>query len=149
KSNSTRSDLIEPFFSTDVPGWSPSRVRRRNPTSVFLRLVDIDEARLRQGLTHIVHVESEFAFGEQLALALLVRGPLLALGHDIGGIPAPDHHDAVVIGDHGIAGKYVDPGADHRNVDGPQRRLDRALGGNRLRPHRKTHFTERFGVADT
>src|SRR6478752_867544 len=149
KSNATVSDLIAPFFNAAVPGWSPSSVRRRMATSVFLRLVDIDEAGLRQRLAHIVHVESELAFGEQLALALFVCGSLLAFCNHVGGIAAPDHHDPVVIGDHGIAGKHVDPGANHRHVDGAERRLDGALGGNRLRPHRKTHFPKRLGVADT
>ena len=40
KSNETESDLIDPFFSAAVPGWSPSRVRRRIVTSVFLLAPD-------------------------------------------------------------------------------------------------------------
>src|SRR5215208_3711081 len=88
KSNSTRSDLIDPFFSAAVHVWSPSSVRRRIATSVLLRLVDIDEARLRQGLAHIVHVEAQFAFGEQLALALLVRRALFTFCHHVGGVLA-------------------------------------------------------------
>ena len=59
----------------------------------------------------------------------------------------PDHHHAVVIGNHGVAGIDVDPGAYHGNVDGAERRLDRPLGRNRLRPHRKAHLAQRFHVA--
>ena len=72
----------------------------------------------------------------------------LALGDHVGGVLAPDHHDAVIVGDHGIAGHDVDPGANHGHVDRAQRRLHRALGRDRLRPHRKAHFAKRFGVAN-
>src|SRR5664279_6625857 len=133
KPNSTKSALIVPFFSAAVPGWSPSSVRNRIATSIF-RFVDIDEAGLRQGIAHVVHVEAELAFSELFALALLVGGALFTLGDDVGGILSADHDNAVLIGDHGIAGHHVDAGADHGNVDRAQRRLHRALGGNRLRP---------------
>ncbi len=41
----------------------------------------------------------------------------------------------------------VDAGADHRNVDGAERRLHRALGRDRPRPHREAHLLERLHVA--
>src|SRR5450631_3873271 len=97
KSNSTNSDLIVPFFSAAVPGWSPSSVRSRIATSIF-RFVDIDEAGLRQRLAHVVHVEAELAVGELFALALLVGGALFAFCHDVGGILAANHDNAVLIG---------------------------------------------------
>src|SRR5664279_6646146 len=146
KSNSTKSDLTVPFFSATVPGWSPSSVRSRIAISIF-RFVDIDEPGFRQRLAHVVHVEAELAFGELLALALLVGGALFALGHDVGGVLAADHDNAILIGDHGIAGHHVDAGADYGNVDRAQCRLHRALGRNRLRPNGKAHFTKRFSVA--
>src|SRR5206468_5520653 len=121
KSNATRSDRIEPFLSADVPGWSPSKVRKRIATSVFLELVDIDEAGLRQRLAHLVHVEPEHARRQLLALAVFVGDALLALGDDVGGVLAPDHHDAVIVGNDGVAGHHVDPRADHGNVDGAER----------------------------
>src|SRR6266446_2874280 len=40
--------------------------------SISLRFIEIDEAGLRQGLAHIVHVEPERARGELLALGFLV-----------------------------------------------------------------------------
>src|SRR6266436_39749 len=93
KSNSTRSDLIDPFFSAAVPGWSPSSVRRRMTTSVLLGLIDIDEACLRQRLAHVVHVEAELACSQLLALAVLIGVTLFAFRHDLGGILAADNHD--------------------------------------------------------
>src|SRR5215216_3704294 len=132
KSNSTRSDLTDPFLSAAVPGWSPSKVRRRIATSVFLQLVDIDEARLRQRLAHLVHVEAEHAGRQLLALAVFVGYAFFALGDDIGDVLASDHHDAVIIGNDCIAGHHVDPGANHGNIDGAERRLHRALGRDRL-----------------
>src|SRR5437764_14225484 len=111
KSNSTRSDPIDPFFSAAVQVWSPSSVRSRIATSVLLRLVEIDEACLRQRLAHVVHVETQFAFGEQLALALLIRRALFAFCHHVGGVLAADHHDAVIIGDDRIARHPVAPAA--------------------------------------
>src|SRR5206468_1871291 len=116
-SNSTRSDLTDPFLSADVPGWSPSKVRRRIATSVLLQLIDINEAGFRQRLTHPVHVEPEHARRQLSALAVFVSNALLALGDDIGGVLAPDHHDAVIVGDDGVAGHHVDPGTNHGNVD--------------------------------
>src|ERR1700682_902971 len=104
KSNSTKPDLMAPLFSAFVPGWPPSSVRKRIVTSVLLRLVDIDEPGLLERLAHIVHVEPEHAGGELLALAVLVGKALFALRDDVGGILPPDHHDAIVIGDHGVAG---------------------------------------------
>src|SRR2546421_2816301 len=147
KSSVTESDLTDPFFSAAVPGWSPSSVRNRIATSLGLGFVDIDETCLRQGLAHIVHVEPKLAGSELVALALLVGLALFALGGDLGSILLAHHHDAVVVGDHGIAGIDIDPGAYDGDVDGPQRRLDRALGGDCLRPHRKTHLAQRFDVA--
>ena len=44
-----------------------------------------------------------------------------------------------------LLGDY--PGTHHRHVDRAQGRLHRTLGGDRLRPHRKSHFLERFDVA--
>src|ERR1700680_3805666 len=66
KSSVTRSDLIEPFFSADVPGWSPSKVRKRIVISIGQGFIEI-EARLRQRLAHIVHVEPERASGLRLS----------------------------------------------------------------------------------
>src|SRR5215216_6659170 len=108
KSNSTRSDLIDPFLSAVVPGWSPSRVRRRIATSVFLQLIDIDEAGLRQRLAHLVHVEPEHACRQLLALAVFVGDALLALSGHVRGVLAPDHHHTVVIGHHRIARHDID-----------------------------------------
>src|SRR5579864_7970568 len=104
KSNSTISDLIDPFFNAAVPGWSPSKVRNRIAILLGLRLVDVDEAGLGQRLAHLVHVEPENAGRKLLALAIFVRMALLALDRDLGRVLPADHHDAVVIGDHGIAG---------------------------------------------
>src|SRR3981189_3116095 len=118
KSSVTRSDLIEPPFSADVQGWSPSSVRSRIATSVLLRLVDIDEAGLGQRLAHIVHVEPERAGGELLALALLIGLTLFALGRDLTGIVLPDNHDAVVVRPHGIPRSNIDSLAYHGDVDG-------------------------------
>src|ERR1700680_3469033 len=146
KSKLTRSDLSDPSFSALVQGWSPSNVRNRIATSIRLRFVDIDEAGLRQGLAHVVHVEPEHAGSQFLPLAFLVGLAFFALGGDLAGIFPRDHHDAVVIGNHGIARSNVDPGTHHGHVDRPSRRLDRALGRNRLRPYRKTHFPKRFHV---
>src|SRR5437763_9953781 len=143
----TRSDVMEPFFSAAVPGWSPSKVRSRIVTSVLLRLVDIDEAGLLERLAHIVHVEAEHACGQLLALALLVGVAFFSPHHDVRGIAAADDHDAVIVGDHGIAGDHVNAGADHGNVDGAERCLDGALGGNRLRPHRKAPLAMRLCIA--
>src|ERR1700681_4740224 len=81
KSSVTRSDLIEPFFSTDVPGWSPSKVRKRIVISIGQGFIEIDEARLLQRLAHIVHVEPERASGKLLALALFV-GPFDVADND-------------------------------------------------------------------
>src|ERR1700719_2541262 len=92
KSNATKSDLIAPLLSAAVQGWSPSRVRRRMVTSVALRFVDIDQARLLERLAHVVHVEPEHTGGELLAFGVLVGVALLALCHDIGGILAAEHH---------------------------------------------------------
>src|SRR6202171_5296295 len=75
KSSVTRSDLIAPFFSADVPGWSPSKVRKRIVISIGQGFIEIDEARLRQRLAHILHVEPEGARG-QVAGAGLFCGPL-------------------------------------------------------------------------
>src|SRR5712692_6087852 len=147
KSSVTRYDLIEPFFSADVPGWSPSKVRKRIVISIGQGFIEIDKARLLQRLAHIVHVEPERASGKLLALALFVGLALFALGRDLGGILPAHDHDAIVIGDHGIARQHIDSGADHGNVDRAQGRLDRALGRNRLRPHRKAHLAQRFYVA--
>src|SRR6267143_3193965 len=147
KSSVTRSDLIEPPFSADVQAWSPSNVRSRIATSVQLRLVDIDEAGLGQRLAHIIHVEPEHAGGELLALALLIGLTLFALGRDLTGILLPDNHDAVVVGDHGVARLNIDYGAYHGDVDGAECRLDRALGRDSLRPHRKSHLAQRLHVA--
>src|SRR6266481_9898683 len=140
KSSVTRSDLIDPSFSAAVQGWSPSKVRSRIVTSIGLGLVEIDETGLRQGLAHLVHVEPKRACGELLALAVFVSRPLFSLGHDVGDILPADHHDAIVVGNHGIAGHNVDAGTHHGNVDGAERRLDRTLRGNRFRPHWKTHL---------
>src|ERR1700681_1150259 len=81
KSSVTRSDLIAPFFSADVPGWSPSKVRKRIVISIGQGFIEIDEARLRQRLAHIVHVEPERASGKLLALALFV-GPFDVADND-------------------------------------------------------------------
>src|SRR5450631_3360430 len=62
KSSVTRSDLIAPFFSADVPGWSPSKVRKRIVISIGQGFIEI------QRLAHIVHVEPERASGKLLAL---------------------------------------------------------------------------------
>src|SRR5229473_556603 len=147
KSSVTKSDLIEPFFSAAVQRWSPSRVRKCIATSVGLGFIDIDEARLRQGLAHIVHVEPEHAGSQLLALAFFVGLALFALGGDLAGIFLAHHHDAIVIGDHGIAGVNIDPRAYDGDVDGAQCRLDRALRRNRLRPHRKPHLAQRLHIA--
>src|SRR5713226_4094836 len=104
KSSVTKSDFTDPSFSAAVQGWSPSKVRSRIVTSIGLGLVDVNEARLGQRLAHLVHVEPEPARGELLALALLVGLTLLTLDSDLGGVFLRDHHDPVVIGDHGIAG---------------------------------------------
>src|SRR5260370_38395860 len=74
KSSVTRSDLTDPSFSAAVQGWSPSKVRSRIVTSIGLGLVEIDETGLRQGPTHLVHVEPQRAGGELLSLALFA-GP--------------------------------------------------------------------------
>src|SRR5665213_1499414 len=139
KSSATESDLTDPFFSAVVPGWSPSKVRRRIVISPGLGIVEIDEAGLGQRLAHVVHVEPEHAGRKLLALDLLVGVTLFALGHDVAGVLLADNHDAIIVGDHGIARLDIDAGADHGDVDGAERRLDRALGRNRLRPHRKAH----------
>src|SRR5882724_7456988 len=147
KSSVTRSDLIDPSFSADVQAWSPSNVRSRIAISIGLGIIEIDETGLGQRLAHIIHVEPEHAGGELLALALFIRLALFALGRDLAGILLPDNDDAVVVGDHGIARFNIDSGAYHGNVDGAERRLDRALGRNRLRPHRKSHLAQRLHVA--
>src|SRR5689334_3145738 len=116
KSNSTRSDLIEPFFNALVPGWSPSSVRKRMAMLVFRQFVDVNQARLLQRLAHIVHIEPEHAGGELLALAVLVGMALLAPGDDLGGVLAADDHNAVIVSDHGISRHHIDAGADHRDV---------------------------------
>src|SRR3981081_901431 len=82
KSSVTRSDLIEPFFSADVPGWSPSKVRKRIVISIGQGFIEIDEARLLQRLAHIVHVEPPRARGTRLALCLFLRPAVLSLGRD-------------------------------------------------------------------
>src|SRR5216684_9149401 len=148
KSSVTRSDLTDPSFSAAVQGWSPSKVRSRIATSIGLGLVEIDEARLGQGFAHLVHVEPERAGSELLALAIFIRRALFSLGDDVADIFPADHHDAVVVGDHGIAGHNVDARAHNGHVDGAQRCLDRALGGNRFRPHRKAHIAQRLRVAN-
>src|SRR5258708_23145497 len=74
KASATRSDLIAPFFSADVPGWSPSKVRKRIVISIGHGFIETDKTRLLQRLVHIVHVEPERASGKLLALALFV-GP--------------------------------------------------------------------------
>src|ERR1700681_4407479 len=148
KSSVTESDLTEPFFSAAVQGWSPSNVRRCIVTSIGLVIVDIDEAGLRQRLAHIVHVEPELAGSKLLALALLIGMALLRLGRHVGGILVADHDHTVIVRDHGIARHHVDAGADQGNVDGAERRLDRALGRNRPRPHPKAHLAQRLRVAD-
>src|ERR1700681_2130161 len=71
KSSVTRSGLIEPFFSAEVPGWSPSKVRKRIVMSIGQGFIEIDKARLRQRPAHIVHVEPGRASGKLLALALV------------------------------------------------------------------------------
>ncbi len=65
------------------------------------------------------------------------------LSPDIGDILAADDHNAVIIGDHGIAGHDIDAGADHGHVDRAERRLDRALGRDRPGPYRKAHLAQR------
>src|SRR6267142_4204031 len=152
KSSVTRSDLIDPSFSADVQAWSPSNVGSRIAISIGLGIIDlgiidIDETGLGQRLAHIIHVEPEHAGGELLALALLIGLTLFAPGRDLTGIVLPDNHDAVVVGDHGIARFNIDSGAYHRDVDGAERRLDRALGRDGLRPHRKSHLAQRLHVA--
>src|SRR3981189_1099288 len=147
KSSVTRSDLIDPSFSADVQAWSPSNVRSRIAISIGLGIVEIDEAGLRQRLPHNIKVKPEPAGGELLALALLVGLALFALGRDLTGILLPDNHDAVIVGDHGIARFNIDSGAYHGDVDGAERRLDRALGRDGLRPHRKSHLPQRLHVA--
>src|SRR5229473_443472 len=92
KSSVTRSDLTDPSFSAAVQGWSPSKVRSRIVTSIGLGLVEIDEAGLRQGLAHLVHVEPDLACSELLALAFFVRRALFSLGHDVADIFPADHH---------------------------------------------------------
>src|SRR5665213_4114788 len=149
KSSVTESDLTDPCFSAVLPGWSPSKVRRRIVISLRLGIVEIDEAGLGQWLAHVVHVEPEHAGGKLLAFALFVGVALFALGHDVANISLSDNHDAIIIGDHGIARLDIDAGADHGDVDGAERRLDRALGRNRLRPHRKAHLAQRLYVAAT
>src|ERR1700681_2330903 len=79
KSSVTKSDLTDPSFSAAVQGWSPSKVRIRIVTSIGLGLVEIDEAGLRQGLAHFVHVEPKRAGSKLLALAVFVRRPLFSL----------------------------------------------------------------------
>src|SRR5260370_24562680 len=107
KSSVTRSDLIEPFFSADVPGWSPSKVRKRIVISIGQGFIEIDEARLLQRLAHIVHVEPEHANGKLLAPPLFVGLSMFALGRALGGfLPAHDP-DAIAIGDHGVSGHHI------------------------------------------
>ena len=48
------------------------------------------------------------------------------------------HHHAVVVGHDHVARLDIDAGADHRHVDRAERRLDRALGRDRPRPHRES-----------
>src|ERR1700722_8629207 len=79
KSSVTVSDLTDPFFSAVVPGWSPSKGRRRIAISLGLGIIEIDQAGLGQRLAHVVHVEPEHAGSQLLALALLVGLPLFAL----------------------------------------------------------------------
>ena len=54
------------------------------------------------------------------------------------------HDDAVVVGHHHVARLDIDAGADHRNVDRAERRLDRALGRDRARPDREAHLVSAF-----
>src|SRR5260370_19098147 len=143
KSKVTKSDLIDPFFNAAVPGWSPSEVRSRIVISIRLRIVNIDEARLRKRFAHPVHVEPEHAGSELLAFALLVRLAFFAFGGDLGSLLPGDHHDPVVIGDHGIARMNIDARAGHPHVDGAQRRFHRAFGPDLLRPHRKSPIPHR------
>src|ERR1700756_2030324 len=80
KSKLTRSDGSAPLLNAAVPGWSPSKVRKRIVKSVVLQLVDIDKARLLQGFAHVVHVEPEHAGCKLLAFSLFVGLALLTLG---------------------------------------------------------------------
>src|SRR5436305_14123310 len=79
----TRSDVMEPFFSAAVQGWSACKVRSRIVTSVLLRLVDIDEADLLERRADIVHIEDAHACGQLLELALLAGVPLFSPHRDV------------------------------------------------------------------
>src|ERR1700722_2138651 len=119
KSNSTESDLIEPFFSATVPGWSPSKVRKRIAISIGLGFVDVDKAGFGERLAHLVHVEPEHAGSQLLPLALLVRLTFLGLRQNLGGILSAHHHHAVVVGNDRVARMHVDAGTDHGDIDRP------------------------------
>src|SRR5579863_4221562 len=110
--------------------------------------VDVFEAGFGERLTHLVHVEPEHAGGELGALVALVgfarRGGFGRLHRPFG----RDDHDPVVVGDDRIARVHQRAGADDRNVDRAQRRLDRALGAHAFAPHRKAHLGQRLHVAD-
>src|SRR3984893_13698285 len=43
KSSSTKSDLIDPFFSAAVAGWSPSSARSRIVISIGQGFIEIDK----------------------------------------------------------------------------------------------------------
>lgn len=66
---------------------------------------------------------------------------------DLGRVALRHRHDAVVIGHDDVAGIDVDAGADHGDIDRAERRLHRALGRDRARPHRKVHLVQCPDVA--
>src|SRR5690606_523108 len=98
-------------------------------------------------LPEAVHVEAELAGGEALALIFLLSLARLGLFEHLGGIGAPDHADAVVVGYDHIARLDIGAGTDHGHVDAAQAGLDRALREHALRPHREVHFVQVAHVA--
>ena len=103
------------------------------------RSVDVLQAGRLQRLAHLVHVEAQHAgreLGALLAFVGLAR--LGRIGHLLRYRGGNDDH-AVVVGHDHVARVDQRAGADHRDVDRAERRLDRALGADRAAPHRELH----------
>ncbi len=80
-------------------------------------------------------------------LSSSVASRLAEASRHLGG-PFPRHDDdAVDVGEHDVPGADQGVGADHRDVDRAERRLDRALGVDRAGEDREVHLLEVGDVA--
>ena len=109
--------------------------------------LDIFQSPRGEALAHFVNVEADLAGDEALALVFLVDETRLGLFQHVRGVGAPDHANAVVIGDDYVAGLDIGAGADHGNVDGTERLLDRPLRRHAFRPDGEAHLREIAHVA--